>query len=56
MRDEIKYAIYMLALGASLVVYAHANFSTKEETSSVKSTVEKMDERVYEIWKEVVKK
>ena len=49
MKDEIKYAIYMIVLGASLVVYAHANFASK-------STVEKMDERIYEIWKEVVKK
>lgn len=48
MRNEIKYAVYMIALGASLVVYAHANFASK-------STVEEMDKRIYEIWKEVVK-
>jgi hypothetical protein len=49
MKAEIKYALYLIFLGASLVVYAHANFATK-------STVEKMDDRIYEIWKEVVKK
>lgn len=48
MREEIKFAIYMIVLGASLVVYAHSNFASK-------TTVEKMDERIYEIWKEVVK-
>ena len=48
MRDEIRYAVYMIALGASLVVYAHANFASK-------STVEKMDDRIYDIWKTVVK-
>jgi bacteriorhodopsin len=48
-KDEIKYALYLLGLGVTLVAYAHATFATK-------STVEKMDDRVYEIWKVVVKK
>ena len=46
-RDEIVWLFYCVALGASLVVYAHANFATK-------SSVEKLDDRVYDIWKEVV--
>lgn len=49
MKNEIKYAVYMIALGMSLVVYAHATFATK-------STVEVMDARIYEIWKEIVSK
>lgn len=49
MKDYILFTIALITVGASLVVYAHANFATK-------STVEKMDDRVYEIWKEVVKK
>ena len=56
MNHEIKYVLYLLGLGASLVAYAHSAFSTKEEVRTVKDTVQKMDERVYEIWKEVVKK
>ena len=28
---DIKYALYLLALGMALVAYAHANFATKGE-------------------------
>jgi hypothetical protein len=49
MRDEVKYIVGMIVLGASLVAYAHANFASK-------STVETMDARIYEIWKEIVVK
>lgn len=49
MKDEIKYALLILGLGMSLVVYAHNTFATK-------TVVETMDARIYEIWKEVVKK
>jgi bacteriorhodopsin len=47
--EHVKYAAYLIALGATLVVYAHATFATK-------TTVETMDDRIYEIWKEVVKR
>ena len=49
MKDDLKYALYLIGVGMTVVVYAHATFATK-------STVEKMDERIYEIWKEIVKK
>lgn len=49
MKNEIKYAIYLMGLGLSLVAYAHSQFATR-------TTVEEMDRRIYEIWKEVVKK
>lgn len=49
MKDEIKYAIAMIGLGVSIIAYAHANFASK-------TTVDEMDKRIYEIWKEVVKK
>jgi bacteriorhodopsin len=48
-RNEIKYAFYAIGLGMALTAYAHSQFATKD-------TVEKMDARIYEIWKEVVKK
>lgn len=47
MNRAIMDTIALLAVGAGLVVYAHANFATK-------STVEKLDDRVYQIWTEVV--
>jgi bacteriorhodopsin len=46
-KEDLKWAFYLIALGASLVAYAHATFATK-------STVERMDERIYEIWQKVV--
>jgi hypothetical protein len=53
MNNEVKYALYLIGLGMSMgfavIVYAHASFASK-------TTVEKMDERIYEIWKEVVKR
>ena len=56
MRAEIKWFIYALGLGMGLVAYAHVQFATKTEVKEVKSTVEKMDERIYDIWKVVVNK
>jgi len=56
MRAEIKWFIYALGLGMGLVAYAHVQFATKYEVKEVKSTVEKMDERIYDIWKVVVNK
>jgi hypothetical protein len=55
MRGEVKYVLYLIGLGMGLVAYAHSQFSTKAELQTVKTTVEKMDERIYQIWKEVVK-
>jgi hypothetical protein len=34
MKEEIKYALYILTLGAGLVVYAHATFATKDLVKS----------------------
>ena len=48
MRKEIEWVIYCLGLGFILLAYAHANFATK-------STVEKMDDRIYDIWVVVAK-
>ena len=56
MRSEIKYAIYLIGLGLSLIAYAHSQFATKQEINDVKVQVKTMDERIYEIWKVVVKK
>lgn len=53
MKDELKWAVYLIGLGVAagvgMISYVHANFASL-------SMVEKMDERIYEIHKEVVKK
>jgi bacteriorhodopsin len=56
MRAEIKWFLYAVGLGMALIGYAHVQFATKTEVKDVKDTVSKMDTRIYEIWKEVVKK
>jgi hypothetical protein len=38
--DQLKHIIYWVSLGASLVVYASANFSTKEEMLKLEKKVE----------------
>jgi hypothetical protein len=38
--DQLKSIIYWVGLGASLIVYAHANFSTKEAVLKVEKKIE----------------
>lgn len=54
-RAEIKWVIYLIGLGGALVAYAHVQFATKAEVKEVKTSIEKMDSRIYDIWKEIVK-
>jgi len=61
-KNEIKYALYILTLGISLTVYAHQNFATKTEVretrdiiktevKDLKRTLRIIDKRIYEIHK-----
>lgn len=47
--DELKTVLYYIGIGIALIVYAHANFSTKE-------TQMRLEEEVREINKAVAKK
>lgn len=49
MKNELKYAIYMIGLGASLVVYAHATFTTKDVATDIKDDVKEIRQDVREI-------
>lgn len=49
MRNEIKWMIYILTLGVVLTAYAHNNFATKREVDSIKSILNRLDQRVYDI-------
>lgn len=53
MKTEIKYALYLIGLGMSLLMYAHAEFSTKKEVDSLKTVVDRIDQRVYDIHKAI---
>lgn len=41
MDQKLKAVIYWVGLGASLVVYAHANFTTKDEVNKLELKVER---------------
>lgn len=51
MRKEIQFVLTIMGLGASLVVYAHATFATKETVGSIREILVKIDERVFDIYK-----
>jgi len=55
MRSEIKYVLYLVGLGASLVAYANFTFATKEEVRDIKSMLRTIDQRVYDIHSELIK-
>lgn len=54
MKNEIRYALYILTLGVSLTVYAHQSFATKDEVKDIKDTLKIMDGRIYDIHKFIV--
>lgn len=43
--EQLKQIVYWIGLGCSLIVYAHANFSTKSELDDIKTKVSKQAER-----------
>lgn len=49
MRQEIRQILYFIGLGASLVIYAHATFSTKYEVRTIRDILKTIDNRVYDI-------
>ncbi len=55
MRDEIKYFIYMVGLGASLVAYVHASFSPKSHESTIKTMFSRMYKEIHYIKERVDK-
>lgn len=51
MRKEIVFVLSLIGMGASLVVYAHSTFTTKETTKNIHDIVKTIDQRVYNIHK-----
>ncbi len=49
MKNEIKYAFYLLGLGMTLIAYAHATFATKHQVDSNSDYLKRIDDRVYKI-------
>lgn len=40
--NDIKIVFYLIGLGASLVVYAHATFTTKDVATDIKDDVKEI--------------
>ena len=48
---DLKTIFYFIALGASLIVYAHATFTTKDVATDIKDDVKEIRQDVKEIKK-----
>jgi len=49
MRSEIRFTLFLISLGASLVAYAHVTFATKGEAKNIRELLHTIDARVYDI-------
>lgn len=38
--DQVKFVIYCIGLGVTLIAYAHSNFSTVKQTEKIESKIE----------------
>ncbi len=47
--DYLWQVIQAIIIGAGLIAYAHANFSTKTDLEMIRETLERIDERVYKL-------
>jgi len=43
--EQLKIILYWVGLGCSLVVYAHANFTTKDELKDLRAQVSRQAEK-----------
>jgi len=41
MKTELKYMIFLVGVGMSLVMFAYAEFATKKEVESLKTVVDR---------------
>lgn len=49
-QEQIIWAlIQAVIIGAGLIAYAHANFSTTSEMENLISTINRIDDRVYKL-------
>jgi hypothetical protein len=47
--DYFWQVIQAIIIGAGLIAYAHANFSTKSEFEVISETLTRIDERVFKL-------
>ena len=50
MRNEVRWTIYLMGLGMSLVAYAHYTFATKSLVERMFNKIDRIDDRVLKIY------
>jgi hypothetical protein len=46
MRDELKFVLYCVALGMTLIAYAHANFASKDILILIFSKLQTIESKI----------
>lgn len=54
MRAELKWFIYIIGLGMSLVAYAHFTFATKSMIDLIYDKLKTIDQRVYDMHNSII--
>jgi len=54
MRNQIKYTLYLICLGASLIAYAHSTFSTKDTVNTLHQDVREIRQDVKYIREKII--
>lgn len=52
--EDLKYILFLVGLGASLVVYGHTTFATKDRVKDNTEILKVIDQRVYDIHKKII--
>jgi hypothetical protein len=45
-KEQIKYTLYLICLGASLIAYAHSTFATKDRVNTLHEDVREIRQDV----------
>lgn len=56
MKNDIKFMVYLVAVGASLIVYAHATFTTRYTMEDLVKKIDTIDQRLYDIHNVLIQK
>lgn len=52
LKKELHWFFWVVALGAGLTAYAHTNFATKKEVDDIRGTLQRLDNRIFDLHKQ----
>ena len=52
MSNEIKFTLYILGLGVSIMAYAHGVFAEKSSIKELSNKIDRIDQRIFEMYKD----